>query len=620
MSRNDPRPAGMATETTAIISGVGAVGVGAPPPTQLGRYRLCHELAVGGMAAVYLARAEGAAGFEKFVAIKVIHGHLARERQFVEMFLDEARLASRIGHPNVCTVFDFGLADGVYYLAMEYLLGEPLLRLLEVLHARKNPADLRRLPFYAARIIADACEGLHAAHELKGPDGAPLGVVHRDVSPQNLFVTYDGSVKVVDFGVAKAAERISQTDVGTVKGKVGYVSPEQVRGAPVDRRADIWSLGVCLWESVTISRLFRKETDVATVMAVVEAPIPSPRQLVPSLPVEFEAIVMRALARDPERRYQTARDLGRDLRKFIAQYGEVVEMAELADWTQSLLPGEREQKMRLLEAARVSLNTTAPATRAPTGEPATEVSGTRPVRPAARSAVDDTLPPLPKRRGPGLLLLGVLLAGGAGAYGWFGTQGRLPAHWPLASRLAEFAARAAPEEVVPAEEPPQTTVPAPPDEPEVATTTAPALPSLPPSPETALPATAEEMAQQADPDAERLRRRREEDAIAPAPATAAPATTMPADVGHLRIRASEGFATVFLGGEQLGTTPFSVELPAGRHTLRILPYGREPATMQPVSVLGGAELNVTLRISSQAEAPPPPPDEQPPPAPDVPTD
>ncbi|HEY8428104.1 MAG TPA: serine/threonine-protein kinase, partial [Sandaracinaceae bacterium] len=180
------------------------------------------------MATVYLARMELAAGLDRLVALKTIHPHLAREKAFIDMFLDEARIASLISHPNVCAVHDFGEVSGVYYLAMEHLIGEPLFDVINRLVDRFDEVrDV--LPYIAARVIADGCEGLQAAHTARGPDGRRLEIVHRDVSPQNLFVTYDGAVKVVDFGCAKAAQRIAHTSTGVMKGKVGYAAPEQLR-------------------------------------------------------------------------------------------------------------------------------------------------------------------------------------------------------------------------------------------------------------------------------------------------------------------------------------------------------------------------------------------------------
>src|SRR5688500_2571176 len=189
---------------------------------QFGRYRLCFELASGGMGTVYLARAEGPSGFEKLVALKRIHAHLAKDPRFVAMFLDEARIAARIHHPNVCSVIDFGTVEGSYYLTMPFVEGESLGRVMHAVSARRDPAARRSFWYVAARVIADACEGLHAAHELRDDVGDLLEVVHRDVSPQNTLIGYDGGVRVLDFGVASARHRLYSTATGEVKGKFAY--------------------------------------------------------------------------------------------------------------------------------------------------------------------------------------------------------------------------------------------------------------------------------------------------------------------------------------------------------------------------------------------------------------
>ncbi len=321
-------------------------------PSRFGRYRIFSKLASGGMATVYLARTEHRSGFEKVVALKVIHDHLVGENAFVEMFLDEARLAAGIDHPNVCTVFDFGQEQGVYYLAMEYLLGEPIKRIARIIARRKDKEEIKRLPWYVARIIADASEGLHAAHELRGADGEPLGVVHRDVSPENIVVTYDGGVKIVDFGVAKAAERIHETKISKIKGKFAYVAPEQVRNEEVDRRADVWGLGVCLWEALTLRRLFRRDSDAATLSAVVFDDVPAPSEVSPWVPADLDKIVLRALARDREQRYRTARALGQELRKFLTISGMTIGTAEISEWMERLFPHERESRLLILQQAR----------------------------------------------------------------------------------------------------------------------------------------------------------------------------------------------------------------------------------------------------------------------------
>lgn len=311
------------------------------------------------MATVYLARTgkSGGQGFEKLVALKAIHSHLADQPAFVNMFLDECQIASAIDHPNVCSVLDFGQEQGIYYLAMEFLLGESLSQIARAIARRRDPDELVSLPWYVSRVIADACEGLHAAHELQDSRGTPLRVVHRDVSPENIVVTYDGAVKIVDFGVAKAAQRIHETQVAKIKGKFAYVSPEQVHNQELDRRTDIWGLGVCLWESLTLKRLFRRDSDAATLSAVLFADIPPPSTVRRWVPPRLDKIVMRALSREPSERFPDARSLGLALREFLTQTGATIGIAETGDWMQRLFEAERERRLAMVHRARQGLET-----------------------------------------------------------------------------------------------------------------------------------------------------------------------------------------------------------------------------------------------------------------------
>lgn len=327
---------------------------------RIGRYRIAFELASGGMATMYLARAEGPGGFEKLAALKRIHPHLAKDPAFVEMFFDEARIASRVAHPNVCSVFEFGQADGAYFIAMDYVHGETLGRVLKRLAGK--PALLREpsWPLLAARIVAEAAEGLHAAHELKDDKGALLGVVHRDVSPQNLFVAYDGTIRVVDFGVASAEGRLHQTQAGTVKGKLAYLAPEQARRKPIDRRVDVWALGVVLWETLVAKRLFQRGTDAETILASATDDVPAPSSVRAWIPKELDAIVLKALARDRDARYATARDLARDLHRFVSRAPEPVTSHDLADWMAAEFTREKAERERWIEQSRTASHVTPP--------------------------------------------------------------------------------------------------------------------------------------------------------------------------------------------------------------------------------------------------------------------
>jgi serine/threonine protein kinase len=317
---------------------------------KFGRYRLKYQIASGGMASVFLGGAAGPGGFEKPVAIKRMHPHLARRQAYVDMFLDEAQITSRINHPNVCQVFDFGETDGAYFMAMEYLLGEPLTTVLA--HVKKG--QLFESPVWhavAARICASIGEGLHAAHELCDNNGRRMEVVHRDVSPSNIIVTFDGGVKVVDFGVAKARGRIHQTTTGTLKGKFSYMAPEQVSGKQVDSRADVWSMGVCLWEMLTCKRLFRRASEMETLMAVGKGPIPEPWVINPAVPEALGRIALKALQRDQSERYQSARNMSRELEAWLRTQEHPAGMSDVADFLSTTLTHEHSSKMLFVQTA-----------------------------------------------------------------------------------------------------------------------------------------------------------------------------------------------------------------------------------------------------------------------------
>jgi eukaryotic-like serine/threonine-protein kinase len=272
---------------------------------RFGKYNLVARLATGGMAEIFLARLSGAAGFEKLVCIKRILPHLARDKQFVAMFLDEAMIASRISHPNVCQVFELGEIDGSYYIAMEYLEGVPLACFRRHAHDGEMPD-----PRLVAGIAVQACEGLHHAHQLKNSDGSVMELVHRDISPQNLFVTVDGVVKVLDFGIAKIQDATVRTSTGAVKGTYAYMAPEQLRGERVDRRVDVFAMGIVMWETLTRRHLFKRETDYLTFGAITHDPIEDVTVPRPDVPAALAAVIMTALSRDREARFPTARMLG----------------------------------------------------------------------------------------------------------------------------------------------------------------------------------------------------------------------------------------------------------------------------------------------------------------------
>ncbi|HVU02135.1 MAG TPA: serine/threonine-protein kinase [Polyangiaceae bacterium] len=278
-------------------------------PKVIGRYALFGEIAAGGMATVHVARLVGPVGFSRTVAIKRLHPQYSKDPEFVGMFLDEARLASRVQHPNVVTTLDVVTMPNEVFLVMEYVAGESLARLVR--NTRKEGAFVP--PGIVAAVIAGMLNGLHAAHEAKSERREPLNIVHRDVSPQNVLVGSDGVARVLDFGVAKAALRSHSTRDGQMKGKLSYMSPEQLNGKPVDRRTDLFAAGVVLWEALTGKRLF-EGSDAGEIFAkVVAADIPEPKSVLPEVPDTLNAVVMKALERSPDRRYQTAREFAIDL-------------------------------------------------------------------------------------------------------------------------------------------------------------------------------------------------------------------------------------------------------------------------------------------------------------------
>jgi serine/threonine protein kinase len=317
---------------------------------RLGPYRLCLELALGGQATVYLARAENKAGMRRFVAIKRLHPHLANDPEFRALFLDEARIASLVQHANLCNLLDFDASPAGHYLVMDYLAGESLAQVFRAMQYQRATSPERRAVL-VARVIADASEGLHAAHEACDVSGYPLAVVHRDVSPDNVFVTYDGVVKVCDFGVARAAQQLHKTRTGVLMGKYAYMAPEVLDGSAPDRRADIWSVGVVLWEMLTLKRLFSRASDIETLQSLSGARIPAPSQACPGLPSYLDDIVLRALSLDWQARYQTARELGRALLLALAEQREAPGLADLSDWMDELFPSGRACKQQLLQIA-----------------------------------------------------------------------------------------------------------------------------------------------------------------------------------------------------------------------------------------------------------------------------
>lgn len=277
----------------------------ATSPHRVGRYQLLDRLAAGGMGEVFAACQRGEHGFSRIVALKRIRPQFSSDVDFVRMFLNEARLASQLDHPNIVCVHDFGREDDEYHLIMEYLHGASLLEIMRAAASSEQPVPLP----HALAVVASVLAGLHHAHELRGDDGQPLGIVHRDVSPGNVMVTYDGEVKILDFGIARATQA-TQTAQGTRKGKVQYMSPEQCHGLTVDRRSDVFAVGIILYELCTMARPFRGDNEFAVMNAIVSGRFRTPSQVVDfAFPPALEQVILRALATDRDARFQTAQQM-----------------------------------------------------------------------------------------------------------------------------------------------------------------------------------------------------------------------------------------------------------------------------------------------------------------------
>ncbi len=308
------------------------------PGSTLGKYEILRKLATGGMAEIYLARARGVAGFEKTVVLKRILPHVAEDEGFVQMFLDEARLAATLQHPNIADVYDVGETNGTPFFTMEYVHGQDARSIRAATRKRGEQVPIAM----ALAIVHGTASALDYAHERTGPDGKPLELVHRDVSASNIIVSYDGAIKLLDFGIARAASHQHKTQIGALKGKTPYMSPEQCRAQRIDRRSDLFSLGTVMFELTVGHRPFRGENDFAVMEQIVHGEAPRPSALVPGYPLELEAIVMKLLARDVAARYQTAEELLHELEQLISKHGLWVSSRPLGKY------------MRLLFAERIA--------------------------------------------------------------------------------------------------------------------------------------------------------------------------------------------------------------------------------------------------------------------------
>lgn len=332
-------------------------------PKHLGRYEVGAKIAGGGMASVFLGRVksdDGGKAPEKTVALKLVRQEFSNRAEFNDMFLDEAKILAQLAHPNIIETLEIGLTEGHRFIAMELLLGRTLADVWETLALTKKamPRDL------ACWSIARVAEALHYAHEFTDLEGRPLHIIHRDVNPSNIFVTYEGIVKLIDFGLVKAIGRVAKSAEGVVKGKVPYLSPEQITEASIDRRSDIYTLGITLWEMTTGRRLFKRESDVATIHAIQKAEVPDPRKDDADYPDQLWAIVQKALAVRREDRYSTAAEMAQALDAYLAQREETDLEPKLAQFMTKLFPGEHDQQLTWLSKAttkeRSSPNVTMP--------------------------------------------------------------------------------------------------------------------------------------------------------------------------------------------------------------------------------------------------------------------
>jgi len=383
--------------------------VSAESPRIVGRYAIHGEIAAGGMATVHLGRLHGPVGFNKTVAIKRLHDQFAKDEEFVDMFIDEARLAARIHHPNVVQTLDVVQADDHLLLVMEYVHGVQLSTLTRL--AKK--AGKRMPPPIVSAVVAGMLRGLHAAHEAMDEHGSPLNIVHRDISPHNVLVGVDGVPRVIDFGVAKAAGRLQQTATGQLKGKVPYMAPEQVKGQAVTRRTDLFAAGVVLWETLLGHRLFVADNDAAIISFILSRPIEPPSRVDGDVPASYDAVVMRALERDPAKRFATALEFA----EAVEKCGPIAAPTEVSAWVKQIAAEPLSKRTAIIadvesSSALPAMSSTSARILTAPAEPTTGKSTRSRVASMMSISPDE---PEPKRRGGFLwVLLGLVAMGGIG--------------------------------------------------------------------------------------------------------------------------------------------------------------------------------------------------------------
>ena len=317
-------------------------------PVPFGKYYLLERINVGGMAEVFKAKTFGVEGFERLLAVKRILPNIAEDEEFITMFIDEAKIAVQLQHANIAQIFDLGKVDDSYFIALEYVNGRDLRSIFDRMRSRGEALPIA----LACHVMMQVCEGLDYAHNKRDGQGRELHLIHRDISPQNVLIGYDGEVKLIDFGIAKAAGKASTTQAGILKGKFGYMSPEQVRGLPIDKRSDIFAVGIVLYELLTGERLFVGETDFSTLEKVRNVEIVPPSSYNKKIPQELERLMMKALARDPEDRYSNAIDLHDDLQSFLYSIGEFYSRKDLAGWMKKTFAAEIEEDNAKIEQYR----------------------------------------------------------------------------------------------------------------------------------------------------------------------------------------------------------------------------------------------------------------------------
>jgi serine/threonine-protein kinase len=519
-------------------------------------YRLLTRIGQGGMSEIFLAESEPASGVRRLVVVKRLLTHIGDDAGALQMFLDEARIAVRLNHPNIVQTYDVGVCEGRYCIAMEYLRGQPLHRV----HHRAQALSGGLPVGVAVAIVVEMLEGLAHAHDAVDYDGAPLAVVHRDISPHNVFVQYDGRVKVLDFGIAKANTQESRTRTGLVKGKFGYMAPEQALAQPVDRRADVWSAGVVLWELLTGARLFKGNSEGATLNLTLSGEVPSVRSRRPDVPPELDAIVQTALSRELPRRFPSAQAMKEELERWLESADHHLGFRSIALVMDALFEGERRAQERAVYDLLARRDSTPPSSVG-TYSSATPFASATNVQEASVSLLTAEL-----RRKDRLLaraftsLAAFVLAVAAGvSYAVFRAppaQGSAVA--PRAAALPPTAPRAAaPAPTAPRAAAPAPTVPR-------AAAPAPIVPSETPkaAPAAAAPALPRNRAPALVPPRRTEKNDRELD-VKPAPGASA------VEPGRLTID-STPWSVVSTGGRVLGQTPVvGAVLPAGDHALTL---------------------------------------------------